>query len=116
MGDVSLSNGSKAADTQMSEQEYRELCKKLRREQMARGGKRKSKPPLRSIGEVVQKPGVFKIQKIQTDWEMLPNGTPFATDLEATLIFIKTGRERAFCFNTMQSLPVASALVHRVFL
>jgi hypothetical protein len=117
MGDVALSNGSKSADSQMSEQEYRELCKKLRREQMARkGGKRKSKPPLRAIGEVVSKPGNFRIQKMQTDWDALPNYTPFTTDLEATEIFIKIGRERAASFNTMRPFPVASGLVHRVFI
>jgi hypothetical protein len=100
-----------------SEAEYKKLCKQMKQFQTQKnGGKKRSKPPLRAIGEVTQKPATFKIQKVQSDWEAIPNYTPFALDLEATLIYIKIGKERAMCVNTMQSLAVASALVHRVFL
>ncbi len=100
-----------------SDAEYRKLCKQIKAFQTKKtGGKRKPKPMLRGIGEVVSQQRLLKIAKTQSDWESLRNGEPFALDTEATLVFIKTGRERAMCFNTMTSVPVASALVHRVYL
>lgn len=114
--DVAETNGTTSAPN-WSEEEYKKLCKQMKHFQMKKsGGKRKAKPMLKSIGETVIQARNLRIQKSQTDWDSLSNGMPFALDVEATLVYVKTGKERAMCLNTMQSLPVASALVHRVYL
>jgi hypothetical protein len=102
--------------TAIGEQEYRELCKQVRQYQLKKGIKRKNAPMLNSLGDVEILTPSLKIQKSQTDWDYLKNGMPFVTDIKATLVYVKTGKARAMCLNTMQSVPVGGALVHRVFL
>ncbi len=103
--------------TPLSPEQYKELCKKVKQYQLANGSrKRKPKPIINTLGELEALAIKAKAQKAQTDWEVLKNGMPFVTDITATLVYVKTSKERAFCLNTMQSVPVAGGMVHRVFL
>lgn len=113
MSETAVTNGRQSG---ISEQEYRELCKQVRQYQLKKGIKRKNAPMLNSLGDVEIIQSSLKIQKSQTDWDYLKNGMPFVTDIKATLLYVKTGKERAMCLNTMHSVPVAGAMVHRVFL
>jgi hypothetical protein len=68
------------------------------------------------LGEVENLDLKAKIQKSQTEWDYLKTGMPFVSDITGALVYIKTGKERAMCLNTMQSVPVGGGMVHRVFL
>lgn len=101
----------------LSPEQYKQLCKQVKHYQLANGQKRrKPKPIINTLGELEVLAIKAKAQKAQTDWEVLKNGMPFVTDITATLVYVKTSKERAFCLNTMQSVPVAGGMVHRVFL
>lgn len=100
----------------LTDEQYKELCKQVKQHQMAKGKKRRSKPLLKPIGDVTVKALNLKVQKSPVDWDDLKNGMPFALDSEGTLIYTKTGKERAICLNTMSPTPVGGASVYRVFL
>ena len=116
MNDVAETNGNISAPN-WSEEEYKKLCKQMKHFQMKKsGGKRKSKPILKPIGDINLKDLRVKIQKSPVDWDDIKNGMPFALDSDGTLIYTKTGKERAICLNTMTPVPVGGAAVYRVFL
>lgn len=103
--------------TPMSEDQYRALCKQVRQYQLKNSKtKRKPKPVLNALGDVDALPLSLKVQKSQTEWDYLKTGMPFVTDIKATLVYVKTGKERAMCLNTFQSVPVGGGMIHRVFL
>jgi hypothetical protein len=112
------------ADTQipanmqnLSEEEYKQLCKRVRQYQLAKGkGRKKAKPILKPIGQTVSIDKKVIIQQNPVDWDTLENGSPFALDPNGVLIYTKAGASRALCLNTMSTLPVGGASVYRVFL
>lgn len=111
------SNGKQSSGSEMSEEQYRTLCKQLRAEQMRRGkGKKKNKPLLIPIGDVNSIQKTIKIQKSPIEWDYLKIGYLFSLDLEGTVLYTKTGKERAICLNTFSPVPVGGASVYRVFL
>lgn len=112
MSDIATVNGSKG----LTEEQYKELCKQVKNYQMSKGKKRRSKPLLKPIGDVNVLDMKIKVQKSPCDWDDIKNGMPFALDSDGTLIYTKTGRERAICLNTMSPVPVGGASVYRVFL
>lgn len=112
MSDTATLNGSKA----LSDDQYRELCKQVKQHQMAKGKKRRSKPLLKPIGDVTVQAVSVKIQKSPCDWDDLKNGMPFSLDAMGTVLYTKTGKERAICLNTMSPIGVGGASVYRVFL
>lgn len=112
MSDIATVNGSKG----LTEEQYKELCKQVKHYQMSKGKKRRSKPLLKPIGDVNVFDMKIKVQKSPCDWDDIKNGMPFALDSDGTLIYTKTGRERAICLNTMSPVPVGGASVYRVFL
>jgi len=117
MTDTAVLNGSQSKATELSEEQYRALCKQLRAEQIRRGkGKKKSKPILKPIGDVNTIQKIFIVSKAPTDFDELKTGMPFALDPTGTLLFTKTGKERCICLNTMQPQAVSAASVYRVFL
>ncbi len=117
MSDTAVANGRQAGGSELTEEQYRALCKQVRQHQLKKGVKRKAKPVLNGLGDVeILQEFRPKIQKAQTEWDYLKNGMPFVTDIKATLLYVKTGKERAMCLNTMQSVPVSGGMVHRVFL
>lgn len=117
MTDSALPERNQKEATPLTPEQYKELCKRVRQHQLANGAKkRKPKPIINTLGELETLAIKAKAQKAQTDWEVLKNGMPFVTDITATLVYVKTSKERAFCLNTMQSVPVAGGMVHRVFL
>lgn len=121
---TTLSNGNakgvvadyNSATSQLSEEQYRALCKQVRQHQLSKGLKKRSKPILKPIGDINVKQLATKIQKSPVDWDDLKIGYPFSLDSEGTLIYTKSGKERAICLNTMTSVPVGGAAVYRVFL
>jgi hypothetical protein len=116
MSDNSTLNGSKSGTTQLTEQQYRELCKQVKHYQIANGKKKRSKPLLKPIGDINVVAMNVKIQKSPSDWDDLKNGMPFSLDPSGTVLYTKTGKERAICINTMSPVPVGGASVYRVFL
>jgi hypothetical protein len=116
MSDSAVVNGSQQRATQLSEQQYRDLCKQVKQYQLANGKKKRSKPLLKPIGDISVLDLKVKIQKSPVDWDDLKNGMPFATDPMGTVLYTKTGKERAICLNTMSPVPVGGASVYRVFL
>jgi hypothetical protein len=103
--------------TQLSETEYRKLCKQVRQYQIVNSKQRKrSKPILKPIGQTVTVNKALTIQQSPVDWDDIPNGSPFALDSNGTLLYTKSGCNRALCLNTMTTLPVGGASIYRVFL
>lgn len=101
----------------LSEEEYKQLCKRVRQYQLSKGkGKKKQKPILKPIGNTVAVDKKFVIQQNPVDWETLENGSPFALDPNGVLLYTKAGASRALCLNTMSPVPVGGASVYRVFL
>lgn len=117
MSDTAVVNGNKPITSNLSETEYRDLCKQVRHYQIKNSKTRKkSKPLLKPIGDINVRDMKVKIQKSPVDWDDIQTGMPFSLDQEGTLIYTKVGRERAICLNTMSPVPVGGASVYRVFL
>lgn len=101
----------------LSETEYKALCKQVRQHQLANSkGRKRSKPILKPIGDVTAIDLKIKVQKSPCDWDDIKSGTPFSLDSSGTLIYTKSGVNRALCLNTMSTIPVGGASVYRVFL
>jgi hypothetical protein len=116
MSDSAVLNGSQPRATELSEEQYRQLCKQVKQYQIKNGKKKRSKPLLKPIGDINILDMKVKIQKSPVDWDDLKNGMPFSLDPSGTVLYTKTGKERAICLNTMQPVPVGGASVYRVFL
>lgn len=112
MSDTATLNGNKP----LSEEQYKDLCKQVKQYQMSKGKKRRSKPLLKPIGYVNLQAVNIKIQKSPCDWDDIKNGMPFSLDALGTVLYTKTGKERAICLNTMSPIGVGGASVYRVFL
>lgn len=103
--------------TQLSDSEYRKLCKQVRQYQIANSKQRKrSKPILKPIGQTATVNKALTIQQNPCDWDDLLTGSPFALDPNGVLLYTKCGSSRALCLNTMTTLPVGGASIYRVFL
>jgi hypothetical protein len=100
----------------LTEDEYRQLCKQVRQYQLTKGkGKKKTKPILKPIGSTITIDKKLTVQQTPVDWDDVQNGTPFALDPNGTLIYTKAGSSRALCLNTMSTVPVGGASVYRIF-
>lgn len=101
----------------LTEEEYKRLCKQVRHHQLAKGkGKKRSKPILKPIGNTITIDKKIIVQQNPCDWDDIQNGSPFALDANGVLIYTKAGSSRALCLNTMSTIPVGGASVFRVFL
>ena len=116
MSDSATLNGSQPKATELSEEQYRQLCKQVKQYQLKNGKKRRSKPLLKPIGDINSIDLKVKVQKSPVDWDDIKIGMPFALDPTGTVLYTKTGKERAICLNTMSPVPVGGASVYRVFL
>ncbi len=116
MSDTAVTNGNQSKPNQLSEQQYRELCKQVKQYQIANGKKKRSKPLLKPIGDINIIDLKVKVQKSPVDWDDIKTGMPFSLDPTGTVLYTKTGKERAICLNTMSPVPVGGASVYRVFL
>jgi hypothetical protein len=117
MSDTAVANGSKQATNELSDAQYKEMCKMVRQHQLKNGkAKKRSKPILKPIGQTEVVPKNIVIQQNPVDWDDIPNGAPFALDPKGVLVYTKAGASRALCLNTMQPVPVGGASVYRVFL
>lgn len=116
MTDTVVANGSRNGASDLSPEQYKQLCKQVRQYQLRNGKKKRSKPLLKPIGDINILDLKVKIQKSPVDWDDIKNGMPFATDPQGTVLYTKTGKERAICLNTMSPVPVGGASVYRVFL
>lgn len=116
MSDSATLNGSQTAASDLSEQQYRSLCKQVKQYQLKHAKKKRSKPLLKPIGDINIVDLKVKVQKSPCDWDDIKIGMPFALDATGTVLYTKTGKERAICLNTMSPVPVGGASVYRVFL
>jgi hypothetical protein len=100
----------------LTEEQYRQLCKQVRKYQLNRNkGKKKSKPILKPIGNTISIDKKLIVQQTPCDWDDIQNGTPFALDPNGTLIYTKSAAGRALCLNTMSTIPVGGASIYRIF-
>lgn len=113
---VATKNGRQGDTSTMSEQEYKELCKKLRHVQMARGKKRKSKGVLRSPGTLKDITFNGRIAESSTDWEALETGIVFSTDTSGAQLFIKSGKYQCRNLRTGKGRSLEGASVYVVYL
>lgn len=114
--DTVIKNGRQTEAKAMTDEEYRELCKKLRREQMARGKKRKSRGVLRSAGSLKDITIAAKVSESSTDWESLETGTVFSTDNLGVQLFVKSGRYQCRNLRTGKGRSLEGASVFVVYL
>lgn len=115
MSDTAVANGSKSTTSEMTEAQYKEMCKAIRQHQLKNGKKKKNKPVLKPRGQVVEKEITISIEQSATDWDDITDEA-FSLDTNASRIYTKTGKERAKCINTGKSIPVGGAAVYRVFI
>jgi hypothetical protein len=115
MSDTAVANGSKAATSELTPEQYKEMCKLVRQHQLANSKKRKNKPVLKPRGKVITKQIVIAIEESSADFDDIED-EPFSLDMNASQIYVKTGKERMKCVNTGKSVPVGGAAVYRVFL
>lgn len=116
MSDTAVTNGKQSGAGDLTEDQYRLLCKQVRQYQIKNAKKKRSKPLLKPIGDINAIDLKVKVQKSPSDWDDLRNGMPFSLDPSGTVLYTKTGKERAICLNTMSPVPVGGASVYRVFL
>lgn len=114
--DTVVKNGKQGIDSALSEQEYRELCKRVRQEQMLRSKKRKSRGVLRSAGTLKDFNIAAKVSESSTDWESLETGTVFSTDNQGVQLFVKSGRYQCRNLRTGKGRSLEGASVYVVYL
>jgi hypothetical protein len=113
---IAVKNGRQTEAPTMSEQEYRELCKKLRHAQMAKAKKRKSRGVLRSAGTLKEVTFTGRIAESSTDWEAVDTGTVFSTDVSGAQLFLKTGKFQCRNLRTGKGRSLEGASVYVIYL
>lgn len=117
MADTAVSNGHIPAMDTLTPERAKALLAELNRfYRKQNGSKRKAKPLLKPIGDINVIDLKVKVQKSPCDWDDIRIGMPFSLDPTGTVLYTKTGKERAICLNTMSPVPVGGASVYRVFL
>jgi hypothetical protein len=74
MSDTAVANASRASAEQLTEEQYRDLCKKVRHYQLKNGKKKRSKPLLKPIGDINIIDLKVKVQKSPVDWDDIKTG------------------------------------------
>ena len=115
MTDTAVAQTSKPATNELTEAQYKEMCKAIRQHQLKRPKARKAKAVLRPVGKVLVIKRDITIEETPTDWESIDDEV-FSLDINATQLFVKTGKERARNLRTGKSRAVGGASVHKVFL
>jgi hypothetical protein len=115
MSDTAVTQNSKPATTELTDAQYKEMCKVIRQHQLKKPRSKKAKAVLRPIGKVTVIQRNITIEETPTDWDSIQDEV-FSLDINATQLFVKTGKERARNLRTGKSLPVGGASVHKVFL
>jgi hypothetical protein len=113
MADTSVANGA----ANLTEEEYKKLCKQVRQYQLKKGAtkSKKLKPVLNYIGKTISVKKEFLVQEASVDWDLVPVGAPFSLDTSGAILYTKSGKSKALCVNTMSVVQVGGATVHRVF-
>lgn len=112
-----VTTGRPPNNSELTPEQAKELHGQLNRfYRKQSGGKKKNKPLLKPIGDINVLDLKIKVQKAPCDWDDIKNGMPFSLDNQGTILYTKTGKERAICLNTMSPVPVGGASVYRVFL
>lgn len=114
--DTALKNGKQSEGSQMTEEQYRDLCKKLRREQMARAKKRKSRGILKSAGSLRELNIPGRIAESPIDWESVETGQTFSTDAQGVELYMKTGAYQCRNMRTRKGRSLEGASVYVVYL
>lgn len=116
MTDTAVTNGKQSGAVEMSPEEYKELCKRLRQYQIKKGSKRKSAPVMKSLGNTLTVKREFLLSEAPIDWDELTIGSVFARDTKGYVLYVKSGKNQARCLNTGKPERVGGASIHRVFL
>lgn len=115
MSDTAVANGTKPTDSELTEAQYKEMCKLVRQHQLKNSKKKKNKPVLKPRGKVNLKQITIAIEESATDFDDIED-EPFSLDQNASQMFVKTGKERLKCINTGKTKGISGAAVYRVFL
>ncbi len=117
MADATLTNGSLPNVEILSKEQAKAIHAQLNRfYKKETSSKKKQKPLLKPIGDINVETKQLKIQKSPVDFDDLKTGMLFSLDPTGTVLYAKSGKERALCLNTMSPVPVGGASVYRVFL
>ncbi len=115
MSDTALPTTSKPITSELTEAQYKEMCKAVRHHQLKNGKKKKHKTVLKPVGKVLTVQKTFSVQESSTDWDDIED-EPFTLDINVTQIYVKTGKDRVKCLNNGRSMTIAGAAVYKVFL
>lgn len=121
MSEATLTNAKQSGDNLMAESEYRELCRKLRQEQIIRSKqgltkRKKNSTVLAPKGNLKEITLNVRIEESPTNWADIKNDTVFALDPNGTQLFTKKGKDKAANLRTNKSMSIAGAAVYIVYL
>jgi hypothetical protein len=114
MAESSVPITSQTTGRELSESEYKTLCKQVRQYQL-KNRKKKAIPVLKPLGntKTIQRP--FLIAENPTDWDALPDKATFSRDEGGHILYVKSGVSRAINLSTMKSEAISGAAVYQVF-
>jgi hypothetical protein len=115
MSDTAAIQNSKPVANELTEAQYKDMCKAIRQHQLKKPKAKKAKAVLRPVGKVTVIQRNISIEETPTDWDSIDDEV-FSLDINATQLFVKTGKERARNLRTGKSRAVGGASVHKVFL
>jgi ribosomal protein L29 len=115
MAESQMASVSQTNDREMTEQEYKALCKRLRQHQL-KNRKKKAVPVLKPLGNTKTVQRNLLIAENPVDWQSLPSKATFSRDEGGHILYVKSGESRAINLNTMKSEPISGAAVYQVWL
>jgi hypothetical protein len=115
MAESQMVSNVQTNDREMTEQEYKALCKKLRQHQL-KNRKTKAIPVLKPLGNTKSIQRNLLIAENPIDWQSLPSKATFSRDVGGHILYVKSGESRAINLNTMKSEAISGAAVYQVWL
>ncbi len=115
MPDPATTSSSQTSIDIATEEQAKALHAQLNKFYRSRRKTRKAKPVLRPMGKVNVIQRNITVEESATDWESITDEI-FSLDVNATQLFIKTGKERARNLTTGKTIAVGGASVHKCFI
>ena len=104
-------------NNQLTEEEYKQLCLKVRHHQASKNkGKKRSKPLLKPIGTTVAVTKTLSVAQNPVDWDELATGALFSLEPAGVVLYSKAGASRAICLSNQATMSVSGGACYRVFL
>lgn len=117
VSEVAVANGKHASEVQMTDAEYKALCKRLRAEQRARSNKPKKQPQaIGSVGNLKKFSFDGNIAEAPINWSQLERGDLFSLDASAVQKCAKVNEKRALNLSTGKFFAVGTASCYRMFI